>query len=245
MKRMAMVMALVVSLGAAATGVSAAEFSEAELYFELNDTDGDLGIHASIDGGPYVELRIENPEGSTILNVSARGRLASQGLTQLFFESAEPTFDELAPERFFRRFPEGRYVIQGTTGDGKTFRSRVNVSHVMAAPVSNITVSGARAAADCDAVPLPAVQAGTPVTIDWDPVRSSHPTIGTSGSVRIARYQLFVEQGRFKLALDLPPSVTRFVVPAAILAPGSAKFEIIARTATGNNTAVESCFMVE
>jgi hypothetical protein len=32
------------------------EFTEAELFFELNDTDGDLGIHASIDGGPYVKL---------------------------------------------------------------------------------------------------------------------------------------------------------------------------------------------
>jgi hypothetical protein len=136
-------------------------------------------------------------------------------------------------------------VFKGTTSDGETFQSRVRVSHVMAAPPSSITVSGAPAAANCDAVSLPAVQAGDPVVIEWARVTSSHPTIGRPGPVRIVRYQFFVEQGAFKLAMDLPPTVTRFEIPAEILAPGSAKFEIIARTSSGNNTAVESCFMVE
>ena len=36
------------TLGAAAAW--AVEFPEAELFFELNDSDGDLGIHSSIDG---------------------------------------------------------------------------------------------------------------------------------------------------------------------------------------------------
>ena len=240
-----MAIALVLTLGAGAAAVSAAEFSEAELYFELNDTDGDLGIHASIDGGPYVKLEIEDPDGRTILTVTALGRLAKQGLTQLFLESAEPSFDELAPKTFFKRFPEGLYEIEGKTGEGEEFKSKVKLSHVLAAPPSNITVSGASAAVNCDAVPLPAVEAGGPVTIDWDPVESSHPTIGKSGPVKIVRYQFFVEQGDFKLSLDLPPTVTEFKVPATVLAPGVVKFEIIARTATGNNTAVESCFVVE
>ncbi len=88
---------IVLTLGATLV-VSAAELSEAELFFELNDTDGDLGIHASIDGDPYSVLEIENPLGNTILRVTAQGRLARQGLTELFLESAEPSFDELAPE---------------------------------------------------------------------------------------------------------------------------------------------------
>lgn len=91
----------------AAAPVWAQEFSEAEIFFELNDTDGDLGIHASIDGGPYSKLTVEDPRERTILTVGAQGRLATQGLTQLFLESAEPSFDELAPEAFFRRFPGG------------------------------------------------------------------------------------------------------------------------------------------
>jgi hypothetical protein len=241
-----MVVALVLTLGAAAAGVSAAEFSEAELFFELNDTDGDLGIHASIDGGPYVVLEIEDPHGSTILTVTAQGRLARQGLTQLFLESAEPSFDELAPEEFFRRFPEGVYAIEAETLEGQEFKSKVKLSHVLAAPPSNIHVAGIPAAENCDAVALPLVPVGAPVTIVWDPVKKSHPTIGKSGAVKIVRYQFFVEQGNLKLGVDLPPTVTEFQVPPAIIAQGGTfKFEIIARTATGNNTAVENCFVVE
>ena len=36
-------------------------FGEANLFFELNDTDGDLGIHALIDGEPWRRLEIEDP----------------------------------------------------------------------------------------------------------------------------------------------------------------------------------------
>lgn len=47
-------------------------------------------------------------------------------------------------------------------------------------------------------------------------------------------------------SLDLPPTVTQFQVPPEIVALGGRfKFEIIARTARGNNTAVENCFEVE
>jgi hypothetical protein len=59
-------------------------------------------------------------------------------------------------------------------------------------------------------------------------------------------YQLFVEREGVKLSLDLPPSITEFEVPTAITALGTEfKFEIIARTTRGNNTAIESCFEVQ
>ncbi len=234
-------MALVLlAAGAAGPAVRAAEFSEAELYVELNNTDGDLGIHASIDGGPYSELRIEDSQERVILRIAAQGRLVRQGLTQLFFESAEPRFTELTPAQFFARFPEGAYEIEATRGRTE-LEATVELSHVMAAPPSNITISGHPAAESCDAVPLPSVQ--EPVIIVWDPVEESHPTIGKSGPVEIVRYQFFVQQEDVKFAVDLPPSVTSFQVPSEILAPGGTfKFEIIARTADLNNTAVESCF---
>jgi hypothetical protein len=228
-------------LGAAPTA-HAEEFSEAELYLELNDTDGDLGIHASIDGGPYTELEIEDTRGRSILEIEAAGRLAKQGLTQLFFESAEPSFDELEPEKFFQRFPEGEYRIEAERGRTR-FEAMVELSHVLAAPVSNVEVSGIPAAEDCDADFLPMVS--EPVVIDWDPVTTSHPELGRSGPVEIVRYQFFVEQGDVKFAVDLPPTVTQFQVPAEITALGGEfKFEIIARTADLNNTAVENCYIV-
>ncbi len=66
------------ALGAAAPAW-AQQFTEAEIFVEINDTDGDLGLHASIDGGPYTKLTVEDPKGLTILTVAAQGRLAKQG----------------------------------------------------------------------------------------------------------------------------------------------------------------------
>jgi hypothetical protein len=238
----------VVLLGGAGRATSSSQaaatqrFAEAELFFELNDTDGDLGIHASIDGDAWTELEIEGPGGSELLEIVSIGRLRKQGLTQLFIESAEPPFDELDPADFFRRFPEGRYTIEGLAQGGGTIESTAVLSHVLAAPPENITLSGLPAAENCDA-DLPVVT--PPVFIRWDPVTESHPEIGKSGSIRVSRYQLFVERDNVKLSLDLPPTVTEFEVPAGVTALGREfKFEIIARTTTGNNTAVESCFRV-
>ena len=57
--------AMVVVVLAAATPEGWAEdngeeipFAEANLFFELNDTDGDLGIHALIDGEPWQRLEL-------------------------------------------------------------------------------------------------------------------------------------------------------------------------------------------
>lgn len=114
----------------------------------------------------------------------------------------------------------------------------------MAAPAANILVSGVPAAENCDSVPLPSVS--EPVIITWDPVTESHPEIGKSGAVEIVRYQFFVQQGDVKFGVDLPPTVTEFQVPSEITALGGTfKFEIIARTAALNNTAVENCFTVQ
>lgn len=232
-------------LGTATSVVQAASvFSQAELFLELNDTAGDLGIHASIDGGPYTRLTIEDSQERAILDLNALGRLAKQGLTQLSFESAEPSFDELPPGEFFSRFPEGVYEIEAKTLAGDEIEATVMLSHVLAAPVGNIMVNKVAAAKNCDVVPLPSVSG--PVMIDWDPVTRSHPKLGKLGPVEISRYQLFVEQGDIKFGIDLPPTITSFQVPPEITALGGTfKFEIVARTTSGNNTAVESCFTIQ
>ena len=229
-----------------------AQFTQKELFFELNDTDGDLGLHAAIDGEPWVTLEIEGPDEQTLLVVTAQGKLARQGGTQLMLESAEPSFDELTPAQFFRRFPEGWYELELTNQDGAEFETRVRLSHVLAAPPDGITVQAMGGAAvdstDCDDPAPPSVPANKAVLVDWDPVEMSHPEIGKMPPrpVNIVRYQFFVEQGSFKLGVDLPPHVTQFQIPLAVmnlLASGPVKFEIIARTTALNNTAVEQCFM--
>jgi hypothetical protein len=244
-----MAVALVLTWGTAAS----AQFTEAELFFELNDTDGDLGIHASIDGEPWVRLEIEAPNDTTLLVVTAQGNLAKQGATQFMLESAEPAFDELSPERFFLRFPEGRYELAITNNKGREFEKRVRLSHTLAAPavlrVDNTTLKS------CGEAGLKEVTAGDPVLVDWDPVEMSHSTIGkrlgqslASLGIEIVRYQFFFEQGDIKLSMDFPPDVTEFEVPGAItglMATGQeAKVEVIARTSDLNNTAVEKCVKV-
>lgn len=221
----------------------ATPFPVASVFFELNNSAGDLGIHGEIDGGPWTTLEIEGPGDRRLLGLVSKGRLRTQGMTQLAFESAEPPFSELDPAEFFRRFPEGDYDIEGRLQDGGTLESTVRLSHVMAAPPANITVNGLPAAASCDARPLPVVQ--SPVLVRWDPVTASHPEIGKAGPVTISRYQYFVELAGGKLSIDLPPTTTEWLVPFTSADRGKQfKFEIIARTSTGNNTAVESCFVL-
>jgi len=227
-------------------------FEEAAIYFELNDTDGDLGIHALIDGEPWKRLEIEDPNERRILNVNVRGRLRRQGLTELFFESAEPTFDELSPEKFFKRFPKGMYEIEGITLEGDELESEVWVSQVMPAP-AQVYVNEEPAAEDCDDEELlPVVAKGDPVTLTWDPVTESHPELGESGDIKVMNYEVVVEidDTLWKTSTILAPQVTEFQVPAEILALAEfaeaeeVKFEILVRAMNYNQTAVESCFVI-
>ena len=231
-------------------------FAEAEIFFELNDTDGDLGIHALIDGDAWKKLVIEDPGERRMLKIRVTGRLRRQGLTELFFESAEPTFDELPPEKFFRRFPEGTYEIEGVTLEGIELESEVKLTHVMPAPAV-VEVNGAAAAANCDAE-LPVVNKGDPVTLTWAEVTMSHPDPEGGGAgvqppipVTIHNYEVVVEidETPFRTSIILSPDARSFGVPSEILAlsdlnDGEVKFEILVREASFNQTAVESCFCV-
>ncbi len=223
-------------------------FDEAFLFFELNNTDGDLGIHSKIDGDAWKRLEIEDPRERRMLNIYVQGRLRRQGLTELFFESAEPPFDELAPEKFFKRFPEGIYEIEGKTLDGVEIESETELTHVMPAPAV-VQVNGINAAPSCDDE-LPVVAEGDDVVLSWAEVTDSHPTIGTPGvSIDVVNYEVVVEidETPFKVSAILPPEAREFEVPEEILELDEAeiKFEVLVREASYNQTAVESCFCIE
>jgi hypothetical protein len=222
-------------------------FEEAEIYFELNDTDGDLGIHSLIDGEPWKRLKIEDPRGRKMLNIFVQGRLRRQGLTEIFFESAEPGFDELAPGRFFRRFPEGEYEIEGKGFDGIKMESIAELTHLLPAPPANIVVNGMPVPEDCEADSGPVVS--TPVLVSWDPVTHSHPELGiTNAPIDVVRYQVVVEQLDLEatVSMDLPPDVTDVELPETFTdLGGEFKIEILVREDSGNQTAAESCFSVE
>ena len=226
-------------------------FEEAFIFFELNHTDGDLGIHAKIDGDAWKRLKIKCEDGDeekTLLNLRVKRGLKAQGLTELFFESAEPTFDEVSPEEFFERFPEGECEIQGVTLDGEDVESETVITHIMPAPAVP-SINGETAAEDCDA-DLPVVSAGLPVEITWEEVTDSHPDLGRSGeTIEVVNYEVVVEidETLFNVSAILPPDARSFIVPPEIIALGDEiKFEVLVREASGyNQTGVESCFEVE
>jgi hypothetical protein len=233
---------------APASGAQEEPFEEARLFFELNDTDGDLGFHGLIDGDAWKRLEIEAPDEQVLLDARVLGRLRQQGLTEVFFESAEPPFDELPPAEFLRRFPAGVYEISGVTLDGTELESTSRISHVLPGPPRNIKINNIPSAPNCDSDPLPA--AAGAVTINWDPVTRSHPTIGVRNvPVNIEKYTFVVEREEPTLlifSVELPPGVTAFRVPQRFLALGDEfKFEIQAKARNGNQTVVESCFEFE
>ena len=231
------------------------EFEVAELYFELNDTDGDLGNHGKIDGGPWKNIWIKDPYYNSIMKVTARGRLRQQAVTELFFESAEPSFDDLDPDDFFDRFPEGYYRIYGWSEDGKLLKGKSRIRHVMPAPPDGISLNDGETIdledVDCeDEETIPEVS-GPTVAISWEEVASSHPEIGDSGPITPALYEVVVEvelEDEFVsvFSVVLPPDQTSMTVPEEFIALGTEfKYEILVKEAKGGNqTAMESCFLI-
>ncbi len=234
-------------------------YDEAEIFFELNDTDGDLGIHALIDGDAWKKLSIEDTRGRKILKINVKGRLKRQGLTEIFFESAEPTFDELDPADFFDRFPEGVYEVEGKTLEGDELESEVELTHVMPEPPAT-SVNGEDEATLCDdeepGYDAPEVEA--PVVITWAEVTMSHSDADGGGaavqppvSVEIHNYEVVVEvetEDEFEAVMHvvLPPGTTSLTLPEDFTDLGDTfKYEVLAREQSFNQTATESCFVLE
>jgi len=263
-----MFFALVVALPISNSWAEVEEFSEAEIFFELNDTDGDLGIHSSIDGEPYDLLQVFDPDDNIILNMRAKNSLSDQGQTQFFFESAEPPFSELDPSDFFNRFPDGDYIIKAKKIDGGQLRSITEITHILPAPVSGIMADGVADSVltkghcdDEDAAYNPIEIEGGEVTISWNPVTMSHPDASGAGAgqqppvpVIIHNYEVIVET-TIELAggeefdtifnVILPPDVTSIVIPEGFISQSDEfKYEILAREVSFNQTAIESCFII-
>ena len=233
-------------------------YDEAEIFFELNNTDGDLGIHALIDGDAWKTMTIEDPSERRLLKVRAHSNLRLQGLTEIFFESAEPTFDVLTPEEFFDRFDPGTYEIEGKTLEGDELESETELTHLMPAPPQP-TVNGIPMAVQCDEEEpgYDAPEVTAPVTIAWPAVTTSHPDLGSpqgSPEIVIHNYQLVVEteietaageELEVLISLILPPEVTSVEIPEGFIALSDGfKYEVLVREESFNQTATESCFLL-
>jgi len=235
------------------------EYSVAEVFVELNNTDEDLGIHALIDGEPWKTLEIKSPDGKRLLKTRVSNQLKKQGLTEFFFESAEPNFEDLSPAEFFDRFAEGLYQVKGKSLAGDKLQSSTLFTHnIPAPPVTRLNgMTDIATECDEDEEGYDPLELTTPVTISWDAVTSSHPDLGglPVNPVDIHNYEVVVEieleidgeEFASVLSVILPPDQLSVTLPDDFMnqADGHVKYEVLAREASYNQTAVESCFEVE
>ena len=119
-----MVLVLAVSVPAVwAGGREVVEFDEAEIFFEFNSTDNDLGIQIFFDAEGWKRVEVQDPEGEEIFEVENDEGLKKIGSTEVFTESAEPELDDENLEdsiaEFQAKFPKGTYTFKGKTVNGK------------------------------------------------------------------------------------------------------------------------------
>ena len=114
---------------ALAAPVWAAKLEVARIYIEYNETDNDLGFHVFLDGEDWKELKIVNPRGRVVFEVEGEGGYEALGMTELFFEGAEPTLDEVPLEELLAMFPEGRYRFVGETVEEERITGTARLTH--------------------------------------------------------------------------------------------------------------------
>src|SRR6185436_2169488 len=201
----------------------AAKFEISRIYIEYNSSANDLGFHVSLDGEDWKTLKIINPAGLTILDLSGKGPYANLGLTELFFEGAEPTLDDFPLDRLLALFPEGQYKFTGLTVGGTRISSTGALSHaVPAGPVVSSEVND------------------DSVVIRWEEVTSTPPGFPNE-RIQIVGYQVLVDP----FEVTLPASSRQVTLPEEFvesLSVGQHPFEVLAIDASGNQTITEGSF---
>jgi hypothetical protein len=214
-------------LGAVSLGVAApawaAKFEEARIFIEYNSTDNDLGFHVFLDAEEWKSAKIVNPAGITIFDVAGRAAYQNLGLSELFFEGAEPTLDEFPLNDLLALFPEGKYRFMGVTVGGAHLTSTATLTHAVPA--------GPSVSSEVD---------GDTVVIRWDPV-TGPPEGFPDKKIEIVGYQIIVEP----FQVTLPGSSTEVTLPrefVASLQPGEHGFEVLSIETGGNQTITAGSF---
>jgi hypothetical protein len=224
------VVALVFTMPGTASAWDTVELDDAEVFIEWNSTDDDYGIQFFWDGEPWRRMRVRNTRGKKVLDVRTRKNVRQQGLTEGFFESAEPTTDELSMDEFLDRFPEGEYTFRGTSIERDRLVGETEFTHTLPAPPENLSP------AEGDTVSrLGFLVSFDPVTEDMEgePLDPEY-------------YEVVVEKEDDEPILQvfsviLPPTQTSVDVPAQFLEPDTEyKLEVIAVEESGNKTITET-----
>ncbi len=220
------VAALLFGSSAPASRAEEIPFSIAKIYWEYNASANDLGVHVSLDAEDWRTLKIVTPKRRSIFEVFGRGAYRELGMTELFFEGAEPALDEFPLADLLKRFPEGKYEIRGRTVDGDELESEVMFSHAIPAGPTVSAVVGP----------------GNSLVISWTPVTSPPPGFPAK-PIAIVGYQVIVDP----FQVTLPASATSVTVPpefVASLPSGVRPYEVLAIEASANQTLTEGTFVI-
>jgi hypothetical protein len=192
-------------------------FDDAEVFFEFNTTDNDLGFQLFLDAAGWQKVVLTNPNGEQLGRIVAEGNLADLGITELRFESAEPS-----PSQVLNKFPEGEYKLRGQTVDGAVLFSKVELSH--------------------DFLPAPTISPRDGQVVDQ---ANTVVTFNAPGAEQIEIIIEEEERGEI-FDVILPGTASRLSVPRQFLRRDTEyKIEILALAENGNRTIVESTFATE
>jgi hypothetical protein len=182
------------------------EFEAHDLYIETNDTDKDAGF------------RLLDKNGNTMIDLNTKGKVRKVGLSELFLEASEPSFDEVPLSKFKKQFPEGKYRFRGETPSGRKMVGSDRLSHLIP-DGPNLTFPAKDSTLDPDGF-----------VVTWDPVT-------TPAGVDIVTYQVIVEQGKRVFSMYLPGDATSGTIPGEFLEPDTRTAgEVLARDKSGNQT---------
>jgi hypothetical protein len=224
-------------MGASAPAVWAAQrtaekriaLEEAKIIVELNATARDVGVQVFLDGEAWRSMKIFDPKGRKLVDVFNMGSVGALGMTELFFESEEPSLDELPLDEFLELFPAGQYIFVGETVEGEKISGRARFTHaipdgpVIIAPTEGSVVNPSN------------------TVIQWQAVANP------PGS-EIVGYEVIVERENPLRTFDVkvPATATSVTVPPQFLEPGTDyKLEVLAIEAGGNQTISEGSFSTQ
>jgi hypothetical protein len=203
------------------------QLSIAQIYWEYNASANDLGVHVSLDGEDWRWLTIKRPDGLRLFEVRGRGPYQELGMTELFFEGAEPSLNSFPLAGLLTRFPEGPYEFEGRTVDGEVIEGEDVFSHAIPDGPQVFTQVGNN----------------NLLRISWNPVTSPPPGFPNLPIV-ISGYQVIV--GTFQVTL--PASATSVTVPPEFVSSlqhgVSQPFEVLAIEQSANQTLTEGTFVL-
>ena len=222
--------ALALSLICAATPAWAIRLDADDIFIEINDTDGDAGIQVFLDGEGWDTMSVIDPAGRLVLGIAADHNVGQQGVTELFLESAEPSFEEQPLDEFLALFPPGIYRFRGQTTEGVSLRGHARLTHALP---------------DAPEILSPAEES----TVDADNTVIEWERVDNPPGSSIVAYEVVVETEDPRLRVfkvDMGRNATSVTVPTDFMRPGGEyKVEVIAIERSGNRTITEVEFETE